>query len=107
MKQHITIEEMSNLSHDEQDMLLYICNIWAPIRPPIPTEEEPHPVTLNIIRSVDKRAIIDRINQACNIVITEEGKGIYNKLRCHLGLPEHEFQKVEEIKNCEVSGSVV
>lgn len=80
---HITIEEMDSLTEQESDMLLYICNVWAPVRPPVPSEEDPYPMTLNLIRYVRREAILDRIKQA-ESVVKEEHKEIYNGLKMKL-----------------------
>lgn len=85
LHRHITVEEINSLSEDEVDMLLYICNVWAPIKPPMPTEDNAYPVTLNIIRSTIKEAVIDRVTQA-NSVISDEGKEVYNSLKTKLGI---------------------
>lgn len=83
---HITIEEINSLTDEEAGMLLYIVNVWAPIRPPIPTENRPYPISLTLVRAVHRNAVIDRIIQACT-VIKDEGKEIYNNLRTKLGIP--------------------
>jgi hypothetical protein len=80
---HITIDEINSLSEDESFMLLYICNVWAPIKPPIPTEEDPHPITLNLIRYSKKESIIDRIKQS-EPNVKEEFKEIYNGIKTKL-----------------------
>lgn len=80
---HITLDEINSLSEDEAFMLLYLCNVWASIRPPTPSEEDPYPVTLNLIRCVNRHAILDRIKQAESIV-KEECKEIYNGLKTKL-----------------------
>ncbi len=81
---HIKIEEVSSLTEDEASMLLYICNVWAPIK--LPQCKEEHPITLNLIRCAQRSAIIDRVIQA-HSVISEEGKEIYNSLRTKLNIP--------------------
>jgi hypothetical protein len=91
---HIRIEEIKSLSEIESNMLLYICNVWAPIVFCAPDPENPHPVTLNLIRYCKREAIIDRINQAEN-VIKDEGKEIYNGLRVKLGMPLIEFKPID------------
>jgi hypothetical protein len=83
MLPHITIEEINSLSEDEAFMLLYLCNVWAPIRPPVSSEEDPHPVSLNLIRYANKNAVIDRIKQS-EPLIKEEFKEIYNGLKTKL-----------------------
>lgn len=80
---HITIDEINSLSEDEAFMLLYLCNVWAPIRPPVPSTEDPYPITLNLIRCSKKEAIFDRIRQA-EPIIKEEFKEIYNGLKTKL-----------------------
>jgi hypothetical protein len=82
---HIRIEEINSLSEDEAFMLLYLCNVWAPIRPPTPSEDDPYPMTLNLIRSVKRVAIVDRIKQSESIV-KEEYKEIYNGLKTKLSV---------------------
>ena len=83
---HISIEEINSLSEDEAFMLLYLCNVWAPIRPPTPSEEDPYPVNLNLIRYANKNAILDRIKQA-EPIVKEEFKEIYNGLKTKLKVP--------------------
>lgn len=100
---HIKIEEINSLTEQETDMLLYICNVWAPIRPPMPTEGNPHPITLTLIRATNRHAIIDRVIQAC-VVIKDNGKEIYNSLRTKLGIPNPPEQKAE-LNNGPVTGS--
>lgn len=97
---HISIDEINSLTTDEKDLLLAICNIWAPIRPPMPSAEDPYPITLNIIRSAKREAILDRVIQA-EKVITDEARPIYEGLREKLSVPV--VKKVEEPP---VSGSV-
>jgi len=80
---HITMDEINSLSEDEAFMLLYICNVWAPIRPPVPSEDDPHPITLDLIRYVRKEAILDRVKQA-ESTVKEEHKEIYNGLKTKL-----------------------
>lgn len=80
---HITIDEINSLSEDEAFMLLHFCNVWAPIRPPVPSTEDPYPVTLNLIRYAKREAILDRIKQA-DPIIKEEFKEIYNGLKTKL-----------------------
>lgn len=80
---HITIEEINSLSEDESFMLLYLCNVWAPIRPPVSSEEDPHPISLNLIRYAKRNAIVDRIKQS-EPLIKEEFKEIYNGLKTKL-----------------------
>jgi hypothetical protein len=80
---HITIDEINSLSEDEAFMLLYLCNVWAPIRPPVSSADDPYPVTLNLIRYCKKEAVFDRIKQA-ESVIKEEHKEIYNGLKTKL-----------------------
>lgn len=83
---HVTIEEINSLTEDESCMLLFICNVWAPIRPPMPTEENPHPLSLDLIRSARRIAIIDRVIQA-KPIIKDESIEIYNGLRIKLNIP--------------------
>jgi len=80
---HVTIDEINSLSEDEAFMLLYFCNVWAPIRPPVSSTEDPHPITLNLIRYVRREAILDRVKQSESIV-KEEYKEIYNGLKTKL-----------------------
>jgi len=80
---HITLEEMGSLTEQESDMLLYICNVWAPIKPPNSSETDKYPITLDIIRYTNKIAIIDRIKQI-ESQIKEESKEIYNGLKMKL-----------------------
>jgi hypothetical protein len=82
---HIKIEEINSLSEQESDMILYLCNVWAPIKPPTPSEDDPYPITLNLIRYVKRVAIIDRIKQA-ESVIKEEHREIYNGLKTKLNV---------------------
>lgn len=83
---HITIDEINSLSEDEAFMILYICNVWAPIRPPVPSENDQHPITLNLIRYARREAILDRVKQA-ESVVKEEHKEIYNGLKTKLKVP--------------------
>lgn len=94
---HVSIEEINSLTEDEVDILLYICNILYPIRPPTPSETNPHPITLNLIRCAQKQSVISRVMQACSAV-TEEGKPIYNGLRTKLGIPNPPEPTPEPIK---------
>jgi hypothetical protein len=82
---HIRMEEINSLTEQESDMLLYICNVWAPIRPPTPEPEDPYPISLDIIRYAKRESIIDRIKQA-ETIIKEESKEIYNGLKTKLGI---------------------
>jgi len=82
---HISIDEINSLSEDESFMLLYLCNVWAPIRPPMPSEDDPHPITLNLIRYVKRNAITDRIKQA-EPIVKEEYREIYNGLKTKLSV---------------------
>lgn len=82
---HITIEEINTLSDTEKDMLLYICNVWAPIDLPFSSPDNIYPISLNIIRYVRKDAIVDRINQA-EAVIKDEAKEIYAGLKAKIGI---------------------
>lgn len=84
---HVTIEEINSLTEDESCMLLFICNVWAPIRPPMPTEGDPFPLSLDLIRSARRVAIIDRVIQA-QPIIKDESIGIYNGLRIKLNIPD-------------------
>lgn len=83
---HITIDEVNSLTTDEKDLLLIICNIWAPIHPPMPSPEDPYPITLNIIRATKREAILDRVIQAEKI-IKDEAKEVYSGLRYKLNIP--------------------
>jgi len=107
MFKHITIEEMNSLNEDEKILLLCICNIWAPIRPPMPSTEDPYPITLNIIRYTIREAVLDRIIQA-EKVIKLEAKSIYENLCLKLKIPRPEVVKetVKEVEKTEVSGSI-
>jgi len=98
--QHISIDEIKSLSEDEANILLYICNIWAPITPFISTPEEPYPVSLNIIRYARKESILDRVIQA-EPTIKDGARSIYESLRNKLSIPV--VKKVEETT---VSGSI-
>ena len=82
---HLRIEDISLLVEDEQDMLLYICNVIFPIKPPTPTPEDTHPITLNIIRYVVKESIIERVKQA-QPKIKEESMDVFNRLKVKLGI---------------------
>ncbi len=101
--QHITIEDIEGLSEQEADMLLYICNVWAPIRPPMPTEEDPHPINLNMIRVIRKPAVLDRVRQAESI-IKDEARLIYESLRNKFGIP---VEKPPIVLTAETTGSVL
>ena len=79
------MEEINSLTESEADMLLYICNVWAPIKPPMPTEDDPHPINLNVIRYAKRPSILDRIKQS-ESVIKEESKEIYNGLKTKLNV---------------------
>jgi len=83
---HITIEEINSLTIDERDLLLIICNIWAPIRPPVPTEDNPYPISLNLIRATRRECIIDRIVQAEKVII-DSALPVYIELRKKLSIP--------------------
>lgn len=85
MYSHITTEEIQSLTGDESLILLYICNIWAPISPPVSSVDNPYPITLNSIRYANKKSIVDRVLQAEG-VISDIGFEIYNGLRIKLGL---------------------
>lgn len=91
---HITIDEVNSLSESEADMLLYICNIWAPIKLPPATEQDPHPITLNLIRYGKRNAILDRIKQS-ESVIKEEYKEIYIGIKTKFGMVIDELKKTE------------
>ena len=102
---HITIEEINSLTTDEKDLLLMICNIWAPIRPPMPSIEDPYPISLNMIRSTRKECILDRIIKA-EKVITDLARPIYIELRKKLSIPL-EIDEEVVIVNPEVVNEVV
>lgn len=80
---HITIDEINSLSEDEAFMLLYFCNVLAPIRPPMPSEEDTYPITLNVIRYAKRESILDKVKQS-EPNIKEEFKEIYNGLKTKL-----------------------
>lgn len=92
---------MKSLSSDEQDMLLYVCNVIFPIRPPTPSGSEPYPVTLTMVRATEKNSILERIKQA-EPQIKDEGRLVYEGLREKLGIP---VEKKVVSEKTEVTGS--
>lgn len=89
----ITIEETNNLTEQESDFLLYICNVISPIFPLAITPETPHPCTLSLITSVKRTHILDIIDKAATNV-KETGLSTYNRLRCKFGLSPVEPKQV-------------
>jgi hypothetical protein len=51
----------------------------------MPSEDDPHPITLNLIRYVKRNAITDRIKQA-EPIVKEEYREIYNGLKTKLSV---------------------
>jgi hypothetical protein len=110
MFQHITIEEIHSLTEDELDMLIFICNIWAPIRPPIVESGETY-LGITHIRSAKRDSILDRVIQAEKIV-APVGMEIYEELRKKLSIPVvKNIERATEpfimnnIGSCTISGS--
>ncbi len=96
MHAHISIEEMNSLTEAETDMLLYICNVLYPIRPPVPTEHNKHPITDTYIRSANKDFILARVIES-ESAISETGKEVYNTLRNKLSIPlEKKVEQTQE-----------
>jgi hypothetical protein len=83
---HITSDEITLLTEDEISMLLYICNVMFPISLPTPSEEDPHPITLNLIKSSKRHFIVDKIKKS-EPEIKEEFKEILNGLKTKLNIP--------------------
>lgn len=75
------MEEISSLTEQELDVLLYICNVIKPIKPPAPEGE----VTLNIIRAAKRESILNRVKE-CESMFKEEHKPIIDGLKTKLGI---------------------
>ena len=83
---HISIEQMRDLTLEEQEMLLYICNVSFPMFPPMPSETNPYPINLNLIRYANKDSVMERIVKSAEL-INDSGREIYNGLCSKFGLP--------------------
>lgn len=103
---HISIEEVNSLNENEADMLLFICNVWAKISPPVSVEDDPYPINLNVIRYAKRQSILDRVKQAESI-IKDESRSIYEALCNKLSIPiEKKVDVISEPVKMNSTGSL-
>jgi hypothetical protein len=100
MFKHISNEEFRSLSEDELIMLLYICSVWAPIKPPF-SEDDKLLISTSTILAARREAILDRVIQAEKIV-SDSGMGVYESLRQKISITV-----VKKVVTTEISGSII